>query len=68
MLDGGVDGTGTCTDATILCCPAEGRAEAYGGPRSAAGSALARAVYAAVGAGLRIADPGRWCGRPAADS
>ncbi|ASR39210.1 adenosylcobinamide amidohydrolase [Prauserella marina] len=60
LLDSGVDGTGTCTDATILCCPADGPAEAYGGPRSVAGSALARAVHAAVGAGLRIADPGYW--------
>jgi adenosylcobinamide hydrolase len=53
MFDIGVPGTGTATDATVLLCPVDGPAEAYGGPRSRIGSALARAVHAAVRAGLR---------------
>jgi adenosylcobinamide hydrolase len=43
-----VPGTGTCTDATVVCCPTAGPVEAYGGPRSAFGAPLARAVHAAV--------------------
>jgi adenosylcobinamide hydrolase len=46
-----VPGTGTCTDATCLTCPADGPAEPYGGPRSTWGARLARAVHAAVLAG-----------------
>ncbi|WP_424189470.1 adenosylcobinamide amidohydrolase [Actinokineospora sp. G85] len=53
LLEGGVPGTGTCTDATVLLCPPDGPAESYGGPRSAVGAPLARAVHAAVTAGLR---------------
>jgi adenosylcobinamide amidohydrolase len=53
MFDVGVPGTGTATDATVLLCPTDGPAESYGGPRSRVGSALARAVHAAVRAGLR---------------
>jgi adenosylcobinamide amidohydrolase len=43
-----VPGTGTASDAVAICCPAAGRAEPYGGPRSAWGARLARAVHAAV--------------------
>jgi adenosylcobinamide hydrolase len=52
LLDAGVPGTGTCTDATVLLCPTTGPAQPYGGPRSPVGAALARAVHAAVTAGL----------------
>jgi adenosylcobinamide hydrolase len=51
--EAGVPGTGTATDATALLCPLDGPAEPFGGPRSPVGSALARAVHAAVRAGLR---------------
>jgi adenosylcobinamide hydrolase len=51
--EAGVPGTGTATDATALLCPVDGPAEPFGGPRSPVGSALARAVHAAVRAGLR---------------
>ena len=44
----GVAATGTATDAVAICCPPDGEAEAYGGPRSTWGARLARAVYAAV--------------------
>ncbi|MGW0518991.1 adenosylcobinamide amidohydrolase [Crossiella sp. NPDC003009] len=54
LAQNGIEGTGTCTDATVLLCPADGEAERYGGPRSLIGSALARAVHAAITEGLRI--------------
>ncbi|TDD81204.1 adenosylcobinamide amidohydrolase [Saccharopolyspora karakumensis] len=54
LLESGVAGTGTVTDATAILCPADGEPEPYGGPRSRVGAALARAVHAAVTAGLRV--------------
>lgn len=48
MWDLGHPGTGTATDATCVLCPLGGEPERYGGPRSAWGSRLARAVHAAV--------------------
>jgi adenosylcobinamide amidohydrolase len=48
-----VPGTGTASDAIAICCPLDGPAESYGGPRSAWGSRLARAVHAAVADGAR---------------
>jgi adenosylcobinamide hydrolase len=47
-----VPGTGTASDAVAVMCPLDGPVEAYGGPRSTWGARLARAVHAAVGAGL----------------
>ncbi|GAA0597258.1 hypothetical protein GCM10010174_10830 [Kutzneria viridogrisea] len=62
LVEAGVPGTGTCTDAVVLLCPTSGPAEQYGGPRSRVGSALARAVHRAVAAGLLV--PGaRFTGR-----
>lgn len=46
----GVPGTGTASDAIVVCCP-RGGTEPYGGPRSRWGSPLARAVQQAVAAG-----------------
>lgn len=57
LFEAGVDGTGTCTDATVVACPADGPVEPYGGPRSRIGAALARSAHAGVRAGLR-ARPG----------
>jgi adenosylcobinamide amidohydrolase len=53
MFEAGVPGTGTATDAIVLLCPTTGPVERFGGPRSAIGAPLARAVHAAVAAGLR---------------
>jgi adenosylcobinamide amidohydrolase len=53
LLDAGVEGTGTASDAIAVACPAEGAAVPFGGPRSEWGARLARAVHAAVGAGAR---------------
>jgi adenosylcobinamide amidohydrolase len=52
LFDGGVPGTGTASDAVTVLCPADGDAEPFGGPRSAFGAPVARAVHAAVGAGV----------------
>ena len=51
LWEAGLAGTGTVTDALCVLCPAHGEAHAYGGPRSAWGSRLARAVHKAVLAG-----------------
>lgn len=52
LLDAGVPGTGTASDAVVVCCPIGGT-EAYGGPRSVWGARLARAVHAAVADGTK---------------
>jgi adenosylcobinamide amidohydrolase len=48
LHDLGLDATGTATDAVCILCPVDGPAAAFGGPRSAWGSRLARAAYSAV--------------------
>lgn len=50
LVEAGVPGTGTASDAVAVCCP-PGGAEPYGGPRSEWGARLARAVHAAVAEG-----------------
>lgn len=50
LLEAGVPGTGTASDAVAICCP-PGGTEPYGGPRSEWGARLARAVHGAVAAG-----------------
>jgi adenosylcobinamide amidohydrolase len=56
LLDCGVQGTGTASDAVCIACPVDGPAERFGGPRSHVGAALARAVYDAVAAGVARGD------------
>lgn len=51
LIERGIAGTGTPSDAVTICCPAEG-AELFCGVRSDWGSRLARAVHAAVAAGI----------------
>ena len=51
LAEAGVPGTGTASDAIVVCCP-PGRIEEYGGPRSRWGAPLARAVHGAVAAGI----------------
>jgi adenosylcobinamide hydrolase len=51
LLEQGIDGTGTPTDAVCVLTPTHGPVERYGGPRSRLGAHLARAVHAAVTAG-----------------
>lgn len=61
LLEGGVPGTGTASDAVVVLCPAAGDttdergspdAEPFAGVRSPWGQRVARAVHAAVTAGL----------------
>jgi adenosylcobinamide hydrolase len=47
LSDAGVPGTGTPSDAIVVCCPDSGD-EPYGGPRSLWGQRLANAVYQAT--------------------
>jgi adenosylcobinamide hydrolase len=55
LVEHGVPGTGTSSDAVCIACPDPERsqlgAEPFAGPRSVWGARLARAVHAAVGAG-----------------
>jgi adenosylcobinamide amidohydrolase len=53
LVDMGIDGTGTPTDAIGIACPSEGLVHTFGGPRSTWGARLARAVHDAVLAGAR---------------
>lgn len=59
LADLGLAATGTATDAVCILCPDEGRASAFGGPRSPWGSRLARAVYATVMGGAGEDGPER---------
>ena len=52
LVERGVPGTGTASDAVCVVCPDGGDVEPFGGPRSTWGSRLARAVHRAVGVGL----------------
>lgn len=55
LHEAGVPGTGTASDAVTVLCPvpsSEASVEPFGGPRSTYGAALARAVHAAVAAGI----------------
>lgn len=52
LIEAGVPGTGTASDALCILCPTAGPAEAFAGPRSRWGARLARAVHGAVRAGL----------------
>ncbi|MBW4716796.1 adenosylcobinamide amidohydrolase [Saccharothrix obliqua] len=57
LVDAGVAGTGTPSDAIVVCCP-EGGGEPYGGPRSTWGRHVADAVHHATLDGAR-----RWLAR-----
>jgi adenosylcobinamide hydrolase len=52
LVERGVPGTGTASDAVCIVCPADGPAEPFAGPRSVWGSRLARAVHRSVLDGL----------------
>ncbi|GAB4350161.1 MAG: adenosylcobinamide amidohydrolase [Immundisolibacter sp.] len=52
LREAGIPGTGTATDAVCVLCPPRGAAESFAGPRALWGARLARAVHAAVCAGM----------------
>jgi len=51
LLEAGIPGTGTASDAIAVCWPLRGAPEPFAGPRSTWGARLARAVHAATAAG-----------------
>jgi adenosylcobinamide hydrolase len=53
LYQSGLRATGTASDAIVVHCPTDGTAETFGGPRSAFGARIARAVHASVLAGAR---------------
>ena len=60
LVEHGVAGTGTASDAVCVLAPAEGAQEEFGGPRSPVGASVARAVHRAVSDGVarwRSAEP-----------
>lgn len=54
LLEAGIPGTGTATDAVCVVCPPSGTGpvEPFGGPRSTWGARVARATHASVLAGI----------------
>ena len=52
LLERGVPGTGTASDAVCIVCPVDGPMERFAGPRSVWGARLARATHAAIVKGL----------------
>ncbi len=48
LVEQGVPGTGTPSDAVSVVCPLDGPAEPFAGPRSPWGARLARAVHASI--------------------
>ncbi|MEN3274076.1 MAG: hypothetical protein V7636_2837, partial [Actinomycetota bacterium] len=51
LIESGVRGSGTASDAVCVACPAGGTVEPFAGVRSEWGARLARAVHAAVQTG-----------------
>jgi len=54
LLEAGVPGTGTASDAVVVVWPPSLPAEPFAGPRSTWGARIARAVHAAVHRGLEV--------------
>ncbi len=52
LVEAGVPGTGTASDAVVVCWTAATAEERFAGPRSTWGARIARAVHAAVHAGI----------------
>lgn len=52
LLDHGIDGTGTASDAVCVVCGDAGPVEEFGGPCSTWGARLALATYQVVSAGI----------------
>jgi adenosylcobinamide hydrolase len=52
LVERGVPGTGTASDAVCVLTPDAGPAELFGGPRSIVGAPLARAVHHAIAEGV----------------
>lgn len=57
LVEHGVPGTGTASDAICIACAADGTPEKFGGPRSPVGARIARAVHTAVASGVAAGWP-----------
>ena len=57
LLEAGVPGTGTASDAVAIVSVREGELEVFGGPRSLWGARIALATRDAVAAGIEAAKP-----------
>lgn len=55
LLEANVPGTGTASDALVICWPIGSPVERFAGPRSRWGATIARCVHRAVGAGVEAA-------------
>lgn len=51
LVERGIPGTGTASDAICIACAPDGAVERFAGPRAPLGSRIARAVHAAVSVG-----------------
>lgn len=56
MVEAGLPGSGTATDAVCIACPGSGAEEPFAGPRSVWGHRLAVAVHATVAEGIARAE------------
>ncbi|WP_436794794.1 adenosylcobinamide amidohydrolase [Actinospongicola halichondriae] len=54
LIEAGVPGTGTASDAVLICWPPTLPVQEFGGPRSPWGARIARATHAAMVEGLRV--------------
>lgn len=54
LVEAGIPGTGTASDAVVVCWPASVPVEDFAGPRSVWGARLARATHRAVVDGLAV--------------
>lgn len=54
LIEAGIPGTGTASDAVLVCWPPAFETEGFAGPRSQWGARMARAVHAAIVAGLAV--------------
>lgn len=57
LIEAGIPGTGTASDAVVICCPVAassgaGATERFGGPRSPWGARLALAVHRAISSAI----------------
>lgn len=55
MVEAGMHGSGTATDAVCVACPGFGKTEPFGGPRSVWGQRIALAAHATVRDGIAAA-------------
>ena len=54
LAEAGVPGTGTASDAVVVCWPASVPVEDFAGPRSTWGARIASATHRAVADGLAV--------------